>query len=438
MIAISMAFMSCGDSTPVGSGLLEDEDLKVLYRDDFEIKASTVLTPPTITFTSLNNPISDHYIGELDDPIFGRSMSSFYFQMRYYSTGGLPDYEDAQLDSAVLMLQVNPELTYGDSTAAFDFELYRLRENILLLDTIYSDQVFVTDAVPLSTVNGFRPIDRDTFTITDPIQDSITLSNVVRFRLDDAFGQEIMNTDIPDEGQADALIDQFNGFYLTAISDKSSMMNFDLSSNSINSFLSVYYTINDSVSSRFDYVLGLDRPLLFNHEYAGTPVDEALTDTLGATDNLYIQGMNGVDVEIDLSDLLSLEGELLVNHAELEFTVAQESLADTILYPVLSNIGMYKEASNGNLVEVDDLFTARTIGATSLLFGGVPEKGDNNEITYKINFTSHVKDILRGNESTTVYLSALSKGQNPGRTVILGPNHESHPLTLRITYTVPN
>ena len=66
-----MFILSCSDSTPVGSGILEDDEIKVQYSEDFTITAKTVLNKASITFTALNNPIMRHYAGSVRDDVFG-------------------------------------------------------------------------------------------------------------------------------------------------------------------------------------------------------------------------------------------------------------------------------------------------------------------------------------------------------------------------------
>ena len=133
-----MFIISCSDSTSVGSGILEDDEIKVQYSEDFTITAKTVLSQPSITFTGLNNAIVNHYTGSIRDDVFGGVEASFYFQMLYFNSA-TPDFTDTRFDSLVIMLELSPGLTYGDSLAKFDIEIYRLLEDISTLDTIRSN-----------------------------------------------------------------------------------------------------------------------------------------------------------------------------------------------------------------------------------------------------------------------------------------------------------
>ena len=426
--------VSCGDTTQVGSGLLEDQDLEILFEDDFLIEAKTILTEPTVTFTSLNNPIESHLVGELNDPQFGRSTASFYFQMRYFNTI-LPDYSSADLDSAVLMLQIDTTVLYGSRNDNLTFEVFRLKDNIVDIDTITSDDSFLIDASPIGVLQDYGPGSRREFAFFDPVfRSTIRLDNVIRIPIDNAFAQELLDTPIEEDMAADQLLEDFSGFFIRASSEGSSMMAFDLSGTSENSIFSLYYTPADTISTVFNYLLGFDRPVQFSHDITGTDVSEVLNSVAGPDDLLYVQGMNGPDVEIDLSDLFRINDNIILNHAELEVTVAIEAIGDTSLYPISPALGLYKFNDAGVYVPVDDLEIASRTGAREILFDGTV-LNESSEFTYTMNFSSHAKDILNGIENTKVYLSVFNKGDNPSRTILYGPQAPLNPLKLRVTYT---
>ena len=427
-------WISCSDSTPIGSGLLADQDLELVFDDDFEIIAKTVITGPTITFTSQNNPINTHLIGQLNDPTFGFSEASYYVQFRYFNTV-LPDYTDVEVDSGVLMLEIDTTIFYGSRASQLNFEVFRLRDDIIDLDTITSDQVFAIDPNPIGVLNGYRPSERRSFSFYEPsLRDTLTLSDVIRIPLDLSFVQEIVDAPINETTAADDLLAQFNGFYVRASTDESVIMGFNVGGNSENSVFSLYYTPTDTVSTSFNYLVGFDRPVRFDHDYSGTEIIDILNEPVQGNDPLYIQGMNGVDVELDLSDITKLDDNTLLNHAELELTLATEVLGDTTSFAPAMELGLYKTSSNGELIEVEDLEISERTGGRVILFDGVLQNEGVIQ-TYSINFSAHIKDILNGSEDGLVYLSIFDKGNDPSRTIIYGPQHDTYPLQLKLTYT---
>ncbi len=438
ILALSFMFLlSCGEATEVGSGLLNDEDINIEFRDDLDFSVKSVITQPTITFTSLNNPINSHLVGELNDPVFGYTSASIYFQMRYFNTI-LPDYSESTVDSAVLMIEIDTSVVYGNDSDKIDFEVYRLIDNILNIDTIRSDDVFQIGETPIGRLEGYAPGAQDSFTFYDPIvRDTLTVTNAIRIPIDMDFAEELHSLPIPTDGAADDLLENFSGFYLRGLVDGSVVMSFDLSGNSTNSIFSLFYTPNDTTSTRFNYLLGFDRPIQYRHDYLDTEIINRLNVDVGPEDVIYLQGMNGPDAEIDLSSLTSLPEDILLNHVELEFFIASTELVDTVNYPAARSIGLYKKNADGDLVQIEDLRIAQTTGATNILFGG--NRTQSGEFTglesYKMNLTTHVKDILDGDEPTTLYLSILDKADNPERTILYGPKDANYPAKIRVTYT---
>ena len=430
---MGLIWSSCSESTPVGSGLLEDQDLEVVFEEDFDLIAKTVITEPTITFTSLNNDIETHLVGQINDPIFGSSEASFYVQFRYFNSV-LPDYTDATADSAVLMMEIDTTLFYGKSISELDFEVFRLRDNIIDLDTINSDAVFAVDPQPIGVLNGHRPSTRRNFVFYEPaLRDTLVVNNVVRIPLDLSFAQEIVDAPINDDTAADDLVAQFNGFYVRATTDESVIMGFNLSGTSNNSVFSLYYTPTDTTPTAFNYLVGFDRPVRFNHDYTGTDISDLINQQATGNDLLYLQGMNGVDIEIDISDIQKVNDNILLNHAELELTVAVQALGDTSFYPPSPDLGIYKRDANGLLIPVDDLEIADRTGGREILFDGGLEEGI--QLTYSLNFSAHIKDVLDGDENNTIYLSVFNKGNDPSRSIVYGPQHDTFPMKLKLTYT---
>ena len=430
LILISLFIGACSEATPVGSGLLSSEDMEVVFEDDFNIRATTVITDPTLTYTTQNNSIQRHLAGELRDPIFGESSSAFYFQMQYFATL-FPNYEDVTLDSGILMIQVDTTFFAGDSLSDLTLEVFRLTEDISSFDSIDSDAVFMTDEEPIGVLENYSPADGRVFRFFEPsFLDTLEFANVVRIPLDDDFNSQVLQIDGDDAATSEDLISIFNGFLFRARTDQSAMVSFDLSVNALQSFYSLYYTDSDGTRRVYNYPLGFNRPIVFEHDYTGTIIPEVINTPVEGNEPLYIQGLNGVDVELDISDLLSINDNILLNHAELEVTLVTEAARNPD-FPPSPSLGLYKLDGNGRMIEVEDLFLSDLRGTRELVFDGTL----NTESTYSFNFTSHVKDILDGDETGTIYISVFNKGADPSRTQVYGPNHDTSPMKLNLTFT---
>lgn len=433
LILTSLFIGACSVSTPVGSGLLGDEDLEIVFEDDFNISASTVLTDPTLTYTAQNNSIQRHLAGEFDDPVFGRSNSAFYFQMRYFANL-IPDYDNVTLDSGIIMLQVDTTFFAGDSLSDLNFEVFRLLEDFSSLDSISSDAVFAVDEEPLGVLENYSASDERIFRFFDPqFFDTLEFANVIRIPINDDFSSEVLTVDGDEAPTSEDLVSIFNGFLLRATTPQSAMVSFDVSFNALQSFFSLYYTDADSIPRIYNYPLGFDRPIVFEHDYTGTVIPDAIDIPVEGNDPLYLQGLNGVDIEVDISDMLRINDNILLNHAELEVTLAIEN-TDNRDFPPSPSLGLYRRDSNGRIVEIEDLFLADLRGSREIVFDGTLNT-TGIERTYSFNFTLHAKGILDGIDDGIIFISVFDKGADPSRTIVYGPDHDTSPMKLNLTFT---
>ena len=424
---------ACSDSTPVGSVLLGNEDLEVVFEDDFDLSATTVITEPTLTYTAQNNSIQRHLAGQFNDPVFGASQSSFYFQMQYFGDL-IPNYEGATLDSGVLMLQLDTTFFAGDSVSNLDFEVFRLTEDISSLDSINSDAVFSIQEDALGRLENYSAIDGRIFRFFDPqFLDTLEFANVIRIPIGDDFSSEVLTIDGNEAPTSAELVPFFNGFLLTAETEQSAMVSFDISILALQSFFSLYYTGPDSIARVYNYPLGFDRPIVFEHDYAGTVIPDVLNVPVGGNDPLYLQGLNGVDVQVDISDMLRINDNIILNHAELEITLATEDTQNPD-FPASPSLGLYRMDSNGRLVEIEDLELADLRGSREVVFDGTLNT-TGTESTYSFNFTTHAKGILDGIDTGIIYISVFDKGADPSRTIVYGPDHDTSPMKLNLTFT---
>ena len=433
LVLTSLLIGACSDSTPVGSVLLGNEDLEVVFEDDFDLSATTVITEPTLTYTAQNNSIQRHLAGQFNDPVFGASQSSFYFQMQYFGDL-IPNYEGATLDSGVLMLQLDTTFFAGDSVSNLDFEVFRLTEDISSLDSINSDAVFSIQGDALGRLENYSPVDGRIFRFFDPqFLDTLEFANVIRIPIGDDFSSEVLTIDGNEAPTSAELVPFFNGFLLTAETEQSAMVSFDISILALQSFFSLYYTGPDSIARVYNYPLGFDRPIVFEHDYTGTVIPDVLNVPVGGNDPLYLQGLNGVDVQVDISDMLRINDNIILNHAELEITLATEDTQNPD-FPASPSLGLYRMDSNGRLVEIEDLELADLRGSREVVFDGTLNT-TGTESTYSFNFTTHAKGILDGIDTGIIYISVFDKGADPSRTIVYGPDHDTSPMKLNLTFT---
>ena len=87
--------------------------------------------------------------------------------------------------------------------------------------------------------------------------------------------------------------------------------------------------------------------------------------------------------------------------------------------------------------EIRDVVNGRgNTGQLTRFFGGnLTYNVDDNTYTYKMNVTTYIKEMLKDRVDSSIYLSIFNKVEVPQRVVIYGPDHPTHPIKLRITYT---
>ena len=168
----------------------------------------------------------------------------------------IPNYEGSTLDSGVLMLQLDTTFFAGDSVSNLDFEVFRLTEDISSLDSINSDAVFSIQGDALGRLENYSPVDGRIFRFFDPqFLDTLEFANVIRVPIGDDFSSEVLTIDGNEAPTSAELVPFFNGFLLTAETEQSAMVSFDISILALQSFFSLYYTGPDSIARVYNLSL---------------------------------------------------------------------------------------------------------------------------------------------------------------------------------------
>ncbi len=433
---------SCSEETEVGSGLLGNEDLEVVYSDDFNLIAKTVQTVPAATYFPISYNVSRHIIGELNDPIFGQTKSSTTFVP--FVSSIVPDLSKASFDSVVVFLNIDTTFSYGDVNALHDIEVYRVRES-LPNDTIYSNQQFLTDEIPLGVKRGVKISDFDSLRIpvigiSTLVDSTVADSNLIRIRLENDFGQELFENSILGL-TTEGLQTTIRGLEIRSSTDNG-LFGINLPAATFATFrnsISIYYRDSANLKQVFVYPFGGIQPMpkRFENDITGTIIEANIDVPVMGDEALYVQGLSGVKVAIDVSDAQKLEGTL-INYASLEFFVSSDIGRDTFLYPDPSVIAVQK-MEEGKLVDIIDLSAAKANGnQIAIVFGGDKKLDEDlNVFKYEMNITSYIKDLLKEKETGDIFLSIFEEIENPNTAILFGPNHPTLAAKLKITYTNP-
>lgn len=430
---ISVTFLpSCNKPSLIGSDLLLEDQLDVGFSDTFQLTAYSTLGDSVRTYDpEPNNQLNGYLCGRFEDPIMGFSTALMTFQYRLDLDP--PDFENAQLDSMVLVLPYYPSRVYGNLDDVYGLAVYPLLDD--LSDTLeyYSNDKFLRDALVGSAY--FRPAPSDSVTILrhggDP-GETQTLSPQVRIRLKDDFALALMAEDSATLATDSAFLTKYKGFQVAPATLTPGMLSFGLRNTEAE--LLVYYR-QDTLFRQYSFEIhtGAARISTFEHDYSGSIFEPFLQDKTLGDSLVFVQGMTGVSAVFEIS--VGPEwADRIVNRAELELSIAvlPEDGAPEEYLP-LEQLIVSAVQEDGSLEAIDDVLYGISAGDLDGIFGGVVEPGTPQR--YVLNLSAYFKELRRGNESPKIQITALTRAEQAGRVVICGPKHPDYPARLRVTYT---
>lgn len=434
LLIIGFIFWSCSDDTVVGSGLFDGEELGLEHVSDIDITAQTVMGDSILTYLSGSVSRQTYFMGVLEDPYFGKSASHIYLNCGITGNLSLPDFKevtDSDLDSIVLALKLDTLGFYGDPDASFDIRVYRMLEDIRSIDTIYSNQDFMRDMMPIGEINNFKPAASATDTLE--VDGSIFAGiGQIRIPLSLDLAREII-ADTTAVKNDTSFMQLLNGFFIEAVPSSNSMLGVDLSPVAYQTDLSelaIYY----SDSMKYGFSAGIVKTSRFSNDYSGSSVEEAINGSFAFGDSLmFVEGMAGTNIEIEFPSDLTQYSDRLLNFAELELTIATFGDYSSDFYPDIDLLIPSSENEDGDLNVLDDF--AVISGSFIPEIGEVTE-GGQTLLRYRIPLTRYIRSIIQGtNVDNTLILNAFLKSERPQRSIIYGVNHSTYPSKLRLTFT---
>lgn len=423
-----ICLISCADDTEVGFGLLNSEDLEVVFEDDFNIQMRHIEPTPIKQF-NLPSTVSGylHSLGTLENEYFGKSTAEFYVIPAVL--GIVPDFTFGTLDSAFLALKVDPSQFYGDPEGVFDIEVYELSESMGLIDSVLTNRSFTSNPEPLGVLSRFVPADLDSILTYDTRGDSLYATDVVSIPLNRRFAAGIF-IDTANNTSTGGLSLLTNGFVVRATSNNS-LLRVDLN-NEVSSLL-FYYQDSSGVTRNYPYRFGFPRPMNVRYDLESSQLQSALDNDVNS-ELFFLQGHGGATVEIDVSDVLKV-ADPFVNHAGLQLFAEREGIVDTSEFALPESLDLYKKNEDGSFEFITDLEIASTSGLTSVFDGNIDLDNPNMIISYEMNITSYIKELFDGEESSKLYLRVRNRVQTPNALIFYGPDHPTHPIKLKLTYT---
>lgn len=434
---LAILLFSCSDATVIGTEVVDENRLNVDLQDDFVLRGRTLRSDSVATLRpSPSNP-STFVLGRLDDPVFGRSSSELYIAPFFNSS--FPSFgEDATIDSVLLELDYEYAGFYGDTLATHNVSVFRLNESFINGDTVYNDRSFDAEPLPLGQADIQL---RDSLFVYDlSTGDTIKVGPRLRVRLDNAFGQELLEADEANR-DSDLFRETYFGFKIVSEPSNTSMIAFDLDDEtnaSLVNRIAVYYNNGDTIPRLYNYRVRNETFAHFDHDYAGAEIESFFEDFDLGDSLLFAQAMQGTNMELEIPDLSVFENRF-INAAQIIITVADTD-SDNLFLPSNRNFLASRYDEDGNATLIQDVVKFGNIGTgTAVLNGRVASTELEDGTTVEqltLNVTDFIKNIVNeGLMDEKLLITPLSRQESARRTVFYGPGHSKYPVKLRIAYT---
>lgn len=435
----ALFFCACNEPSLIGSELVKDEQGSVVFTDTFPLIISSIEGDSLVGYSPTLANYSNYLFGEFNDPIFGKTTASFY--MRMFGPGFYPDFEDAmELDSVILVLPYDTVNAYGDFKDPFSIEVYEITESISNDETYYTDTTFLTEVTPLAA-KMFQANIRDSLTLTLPNTDNIEEQQRVvpqlRIPLGADFANRLFTTDSLTYESDSLFLETFKGFYLKPITETGSMLSFDLTSAAI-AGVDMFFHENDTSFIRFHFPIDRVAVPNFVKDRTGSDVQKVLDDPIAKDSLFFIQGLTGFRAKIELPDLSSL-GDIIINKAEMEFTVEVLSGDDQTIYPLTEQLLLYSLNADDPSIRTltdDFLVGGNNLSNIRAWFGGnLQTDGGTGKQTYTVSISSHLQDVLTGTRENVLYLETFDRAESIARAAFKNSGAKINAAQLKINYT---
>lgn len=466
---------SCNKTSLLGAELFENDKLNLQFTDTLSI--NTLIDPPAPVLMSIRGAAAydNLTVGNMPDPTFGKTEATIYanFGIRGATQPTFPSLDTAIIDSVRLILPYYAAGFYGDTMATQKLVVYRLTEE-LKGDTIYSDKTFPTANTALGSLT-FKPTPRTPIQrIVPPLtgainSDTATFIPHISIPLDINLGRDIMKLDAASYKDTTLNGSGFHywlkGLAIKAETPANCMMSFDMGQSAAipttqkgrYAGIYVYYRNKSTDTTRqvfTFYTTGQQRYSNYKNDFQNSKVKDFVKNPAKADSLIFLQSLGGAVARFEFPNLKNL-GKVLVNKAELEFTLVD---SDTSTFPALQQLMLlYGTAKipNGNLANLGSPAVLSLIGtnAQAILdakigttgysattfstvegFGGYPivDKGVRK---YKMAVTQLLQTVINGTEGTQIYLVPHFQYTKAGRVVLYGSKNSKYRAKLNLIYT---
>jgi hypothetical protein len=465
LVAATVVF-SCTKiiTTDIGSGLIPPID-NVNTKD-------TVLevVSKNAGYDTVSVGISDdHVLGYVNDPVFGKTTASVNFQIAptvspFYL--GLPK-DSIVLDSVVLCLKYHG--TWGDTTQPLKLHVYSMDpEEIFNANLAYSNTKAFEKAQEI-TDGGVSVLPSTLNDVDSTVFNKEETTNQIRIRLNNSFGQQLINYDSATVYQSDSTF--YNSVRgLIVEPDQLSTSNALLEINLLDTatHLSLYYHKlggdSTTYTRRFSpnsLTSASSNTILRN--YSGTQIPSYISSANTNDDLIFMQTSPGTYANLNISSVKGMQN-VVVHRAEiLMYQVPDLSSPDTFFTPPNLFVAAHMPDSTRRFAVPQDItFYGNTI--SNLVQFGVAPKPQTDPNTgrttsfYSFDISRYVQSVITRsdtlfnlvlyapynqyiypNDSTIYALPISSPSLNNvaiGRIRLGGGSNQQYKMRLHIVYSL--
>lgn len=396
---------------------------------------TTTIVAYSVLYDSINTTnLSNQQLGELHDPIFGKTTATVYSQ--FCMSGSIPYFgEDPIIDSVVLTLQTSSY--YGDTSAALIFNVYELSEDLYTTTSYYNNSTSEHYYNSLLKNPGTSYYVRPN---TNILIDEEILSPHIRIPLSTDFGQRLIEESdywLTD----DDLLEDFKGLMISATSSHPTGCLFSCNMTSSLSGIVIYFhnAYNDELSYTFrPSVSGVTYNNYNHYEYSDADPDlkrQIINHETSNISRLYVQAMGGVRTRVNFPNIhnkfAALQNRVVINRAELIISNYNPN-EQMFTHPSALTIQGVKKDGSIYYIPDDEVLSADGF------FGG---SYNSKTGEYKIRITKYLQQLIlnQGDLADYFYLVVKGSGIHPNRLVFHSSNpetgYESQQLRVEIAYT---
>lgn len=402
------------DTTDLGIGLIPAVDNIKTFDTTLEVIAASMFMREADSVRRTE----DHALGVMEDPEFGRTSASIFFEVLPATSGAYPftNKDSAKLIDSVV-LSVFYRGLYGDSNSIQNFNVYEIEQSAKLEDSVYAvnAQDFPVVFTPLgqATVN-FTTLNDPRRFIQGKDTNIITQENVLRIKLNKSLGERLAGYDTTAYKSDSSFRTYFKGLALKADTitspHKKALAYFNISDSKTR--LTVYYRIAkgviDTTFTDFTYraTQSTKNPgftanrnvNLIRRNISGSNYSNNISGS--NKQKIYIQSNPGSFTTIHVPGLKTLTNRV-IHKAEL-IIERLPSAEDNFFTPPILFLDLIDSAKNKYVTVQNDFIYDNQSNYNIIDFGGIIK----NSI-YSFNISRHIQGIVsRKNEVFSFRLQA--------------------------------